>query len=41
MTDMDAARAMSLVVARIRDAGLAYPTEDLTAAQFFGGWCVY
>lgn len=38
---MDAAQAMSLVVARIREDGLAYPTENLTAAQFLGGWCVY
>lgn len=38
---MDAAQAMSLVVARIRDEGIAYPTENLIAAQFYGGWCVY
>ncbi|HEY1572994.1 MAG TPA: hypothetical protein VGG05_16750 [Pseudonocardiaceae bacterium] len=38
---MDAAAATSLVVGRIQSDGLDYPTEDLTAAQFDGGWCVY
>src|ERR1700743_3091878 len=38
---MDAAAAMSLVVGRIQSDGLDYPTEDLTAAHFDGGWCVY
>ncbi|MGW4115494.1 hypothetical protein ACWEFJ_31850 [Actinosynnema sp. NPDC004786] len=38
---MDAARAISLVVARIRAEGLAYPTEDLRVDRFQGGWCVF
>jgi hypothetical protein len=38
---MDAAQAISLVVAEIRSRGLDYPRADLTAAQFLGGWCVY
>ncbi|HEY4458328.1 MAG TPA: hypothetical protein VGN81_28700 [Pseudonocardiaceae bacterium] len=38
---MDAAQAISLVVARIRAGELDYPTQDLTASQFHGGWCVY
>jgi hypothetical protein len=38
---MDAEQATSLVVERIRSQGLDYPTQDLTAAQFDGGWCVY
>ncbi len=38
---MDAARAISLVLAEIRNEGLDYPTVGLHAAQFAGGWCVY
>ena len=38
---MDATRATSLVVARIRSDGLDYPVDDLRADQFDGGWCVY
>jgi hypothetical protein len=38
---MDEARAISLVRERIQSDGGDYPTDDLTAAQFDGGWCVY
>src|SRR6476620_4049595 len=38
---MDAARAISLVLEEISSSGLDYPRTELTAAQFFGGWCVY
>lgn len=38
---MDAARAISLVVERIRSEGLEYPTGDLRADRFWGGWCVF
>jgi hypothetical protein len=38
---MDAEQAISQVTARIRSDGLDYPTDDLTAARFEGGWCVY
>ena len=38
---MDAEQATSLVVERIRSDGLDYPTQELTAARFHGGWCVY
>jgi hypothetical protein len=38
---VDAAQAISLVVERIRAEGVDYPTVDLTAARFLGGWCVY
>ena len=38
---MDAEQATSLVVERIRSHGLDYPTQDLTAARFDGGWCVF
>jgi hypothetical protein len=38
---MDEARAISLVLEQIRADGDDYPTDDLTAAQFDGGWCVY
>ncbi|MEU4743991.1 LCP family protein [Actinosynnema sp. NPDC023658] len=38
---MNAARAISLVSERIRSEGLDYPTEDLTAERFQGGWCVF
>lgn len=38
---MDAARAISLVVERIRSDGLVYPTQSLAASRFHGGWCVY
>lgn len=38
---MDAARAISLVVEEIRSRSPEYPRENLTAAQFVGGWCVY
>ncbi|MBB4905866.1 hypothetical protein [Actinophytocola algeriensis] len=38
---MDKARAIQLVLERIRTDGDDYPTDDLTAAPFDGGWCVY
>ncbi|XVS61017.1 hypothetical protein ACQPYE_22195 [Actinosynnema sp. CA-299493] len=38
---MDAARAISLVAERIRSEGSDYPTQDLRAEQFRGGWCVF
>jgi len=38
---LDAEQATSLVVERIRSQGLDYPTQELTAAQFDGGWLVY
>ncbi|WP_328459322.1 hypothetical protein [Streptomyces sp. NBC_00448] len=36
-----AARAVSLVVERIRARHLDYPTQDLAADRFTGGWSVY
>jgi tetratricopeptide (TPR) repeat protein len=38
---MDAGRAISLVVERIRSRGLDYPAQDLEADRFQAGWCVY
>lgn len=38
---IDAARAISLVVERIRARGLDYPTQGLAADRFEGGWSVY
>jgi hypothetical protein len=38
---MDEARAISSVVEWVRSRGFDYPTDDLTAAAFDGGWCVY
>lgn len=38
---MDEARAISSVVEWVRTRGLDYPLDDLTAAPFDGGWCVY
>ncbi|MFD0782586.1 hypothetical protein ACFQZ8_01415, partial [Micromonospora azadirachtae] len=38
---MDAAQAISLVASWIRSHGLDYPTDELTADRFEGGWSVY
>jgi hypothetical protein len=38
---IDAARAVSFVVERIRARGLDYPTQGLAADRFEGGWSVY
>lgn len=38
---MDAAQAISAVVEEIRSSGLDYPTDDLRAERFDGGWFVY
>jgi hypothetical protein len=38
---MDEAQAISLVRERIQTGGHDYPSDDLTAARFDGGWCVY
>lgn len=38
---MDAAKAISLVTEWIRSRGLDYPTSELEADPFDGGWSVY